>query len=146
MSCEISEAMTKLIRLLVCGDRNWENVRVVRRVLVEIRPDVVIEGEARGADSIAREIAESLRIPVLKYPAQWNRYGRGAGYRRNQQMLDEGNPTHVVAFHDDVYSSKGTRDMMARAMRAGVPTCVVTSWTDELEWHQPSKGFGIDVD
>jgi hypothetical protein len=111
-------------RLLVCGDRNWSNRKLIKDKIKAAKPDVIIEGEARGADSLGRDVANELRIPVLKYPAQWNKHGRAAGPIRNQQMLDEGKPNMVFAFHDDIANSKGTKDMVARAKKAGIKAIV----------------------
>lgn len=36
-------------------------------------------------------------------------------------MLDEGKPTLVLAFHEHIIMSKGTKDMMRRALKAGLP-------------------------
>lgn len=114
-------------RLLICGDRHWRHRGLIRRVLLHAKPDVVIEGEAPGADTLAREIAERLGIPVEKYPAHWTTQGKSAGMRRNQRMLDEGKPTEVIAFHDHIHHSRGTRDMCRRALDAGLKVTVVTS-------------------
>jgi hypothetical protein len=113
------------VRLLVCGDRNWQEPEVIRTWLDRLRPEVVIEGEATGADELAREAAWSLGIPVLGYPAQWDKYGKAAGLLRNQQMIDYGHPTHVLAFHANIDASRGTRDMVVRARRAALPVRIV---------------------
>jgi hypothetical protein len=54
--------------------------------------------------------------------AQWGRYGRAAGPRRNAQMLSEGRPDRVVAFHDHLSASVGTAHMLELARRAGLPS------------------------
>jgi len=113
------------MRLLVCGDRHWTDYNTIRRVIKEYSPEVVIEGEARGADSLARLAAESLNIPVIKFPAQWDLYGRAAGPIRNKQMLEEGKPDMVLAFHDNTQASKGTKNMVMLARKAYIPDVVV---------------------
>lgn len=115
-------------RLLICGDRNWTNREYILGKLRDfvqfegVDVECVIEGEARGADIEGRWAATLVGIPVMQFPADWSRYGRGAGPIRNQQMLDEGKPTLVWAFHRDVSQSKGTKDMVNRARRAGIKT------------------------
>lgn len=113
------------MRLLVCGDRNWADRAAVARFIAEADPEVVIHGAARGADSLAGEEATRLGISVEAYPADWTRYGRAAGPVRNQQMLTEGRPDAVLAFHEDITNSKGTADMVRRARKAGLPVTVV---------------------
>lgn len=66
---------------------------------------------------MAWEWATARGLQVQTYPADWKRLGRKAGPLRNQQMLDEFKPELVLAFP----GGRGTEDMMARAVRAGVP-------------------------
>jgi len=47
---------------------------------------------------------------------EWDKIGKKAGPLRNQRMLDEGKPDLVVAFS----GSGGTKDMVRRAVKAGV--------------------------
>jgi SLOG family YspA-like protein len=119
------------MRLLVCGDRYWNDKQLVQKVLsrlVEESPDsvTVIHGAARGADRIAGEVAKSLGCEVVEFPAQWHSFGRAAGPIRNQKMLDEGAPSAGLAFHDNIEASKGTADMLKRLKRANVPFFVVS--------------------
>lgn len=129
-------------RLLVCGGRtygtrisketgkeevNQEEVDRLFRILDLVRrtirrPLVVIEGEQRGADLLARRWAEENQIEVDPFPADWRKYGKAAGYIRNTQMLREGNPTAVLAFP----GGKGTKMMVDIAHKSGIPTLVLT--------------------
>jgi len=65
---------------------------------------------------LAQEWAEARGVPCEVYLANWAELGRKAGPIRNQQMLDEGRPTLVVAFP----GGRGTADMIRRARSAGV--------------------------
>lgn len=111
--------------MLVCGDRNWDDQWIVTRVLdavtMEDGIDVIIEGCARGADRCAEVWAEACGVPVEHFPAGWDTHGKPAGIIRNQQMLVDGKPELVLAFHDDLEHSKGTGDMVKRARRADIP-------------------------
>lgn len=116
-------------RILVCGSRNWSDrdylEGVLDRALESYGIDVVIHGAARGADTMAGEWASKRGIPVMAFPADWAAHGRAAGPIRNQRMLTEGMPTLVLAFHDDIEASKGTRDMVRRAKQANVRAIVL---------------------
>ena len=89
----------------------------------------VIHGGARGADELGRKWAEQddsdTPVSIEAFPADWDRYGKRAGYIRNQQMLDEGKPDIVLAFRSEG-ESKGTDMMIDLARKAGVPVYVVT--------------------
>ncbi len=82
---------------------------------------LIIDGGAAGADRIACDIANSMGASVgwwhVSCPAQWTK-GKKAGPLRNQQMLDEFHPDLVLAF--PIGESKGTRDMIRRAEKAGI--------------------------
>ena len=107
------------MRVLFCGDREWQDDDLIRWRLELYNPDydTIVHGAARGADRIAGKIAKEMGFNVEAYPANWNRYGKSAGPRRNKQMLDSG--IHKVeAFHDDIENSKGTKNMVIIARRA----------------------------
>ena len=87
----------------------------MQETLDQMEPAEIIPGAARGADQLAGEQAQQRGIPCRAFPAQWNRYGKSAGYRRNEQMLNEGNPDLVVAFPGEV----GTTPMLRTAKQWG---------------------------
>lgn len=127
------------MRVLVCGSRNWHNKEVMYRELdallasgdLSATPSkydstCLIHGACRGADLMAAKWAELHGVRTLAFPADWHKYGRAAGPVRNQKMLDDAMPELVIAFHEDIEQSKGTKDMLARAGRAKVTTWLVS--------------------
>lgn len=103
-------------RVLVCGGRDYSDGVTVMRELLKLDPtSIIVHGAARGADSIARFIAEDLGFRTEAHPADWKKYGKGAGPVRNQAMLDSGIDL-VIAFP----GGTGTKDMTTRARKAGV--------------------------
>jgi len=121
------------MRILICGDRNWNDEKTMEGFFNTL-PDntVIIEGECKGADKMARRQGEKRGFQVLGFPADWNKYGKIAGPIRNIQMLEEGNPDLVVAFHNDLSKSKGTKNMIKQAMDKGVRVKVICSGTQFL--------------
>lgn len=111
------------MRLLVCGSRGYTNHRFMERVVKRLKPDRIIHGGQRGADVMAGEIAAELDIPCDVYMADWDRYGKSAGYRRNRKMLDEGKPDLVVGFFAGV-KTPGTAMMVRIAALELVPVKV----------------------
>ena len=115
------------MRVIVCGGRDYgknpdgsnndAEMDFLFNVLTELlikHPDmVVIQGEARGADRLAKNWAEFINVPVVSFPANWVLYGTLAGPIRNLQMIQEGNPDLVVAFR----GGAGTRNMIKQAMQ-----------------------------
>ena len=108
------------MRLLVCGGRDFSDESLLLSTLdaidAEYEVKLLIHGAARGADTLADRWAADLKIPVLKFPALWDKHGRSAGHIRNTQMLNEGKPTYVVAFK----GGKGTANMVRQAREFGI--------------------------
>lgn len=117
------------MRVLVCGSRFWMNAVAIRSRLAVLPADaVVIHGGARGADRLAEAEAKARGLTVDPYPADWQRFGPAAGPLRNRKMLTVGRPDVVVAFHNAIWTSKGTRNCLKQARRLGIATeLVVTS-------------------
>lgn len=109
------------MRVLVTGGRDYKDKDKVWHELDLLKersstPIVIIEGGATGADAFAAEWARLQGDDPDEYPAAWKQYGKAAGAIRNQQMLDEGKPDVVFAFQ----GGNGTKDMVVRAIKAGV--------------------------
>ena len=113
------------MRVLVCGGRDFNSRAFLELVLdqhigAQGHPDnprdVLIHGAARGADTLAAEWGKSRGLKVIAFPADWKRHGYKAGFIRNQEMLDVGKPTLVIAFP----GGPGTRDMVRRAKKAAI--------------------------
>jgi hypothetical protein len=129
-------------RFLVTGDRDWGNPDVygerealrqydkLRRFLTiwyKVSPDdIMVEGDARGADKLAGSVWLELtgnRDQVEAYPADWTKFKRAAGPIRNRQMITESvkksevdghKLEHAIAFHSHLKDSKGTKDMVVQ--------------------------------
>lgn len=121
-----------MTRVLVCGSRDFNSYRKLRDVLDALHAthaiDTIIEGEAKGADELARFWADHQDPPVTveKYPADWDQFGKSAGPIRNRAMLFQGKPDFVVAFPSGRLSeSKGTRNMVQQARKTKVRVIVV---------------------
>ena len=86
-------------------------------------PPTLIHGDAKGADTLAAEIAAEQGWKVIAMPADWDTHHKAAGPIRNQQMVDM-HPDLVVAFL--MPNSRGTRDCVERALKADIP--VMDGW------------------
>ena len=70
---------------------------------------------------MAGRYARENDIPCRDFPAEWQRYGRSAGYRRNQRMLDERKPDLVVAFP----GGRGTENMVKISRQQGFDVNII---------------------
>lgn len=114
------------MRLLICGSRDLWVPALVTKVVASLANltniEEVIQGGAHGVD----KAAHCASLTVLKrnsreFRADWNTHGKAAGGIRNQRMLDEGKPTHVVGITvKNITESRGTQDMLSRSKDAGL--------------------------
>jgi len=111
------------MRVLVCGSRGF-NDYITMCVALDAMDDVdtIVEGCARGADRLAEQYGQRHDIPVEHHPADWDRFGRGAGFRRNLEMLDS-SVDLVLAFWDG--ESRGTAHTIQMASSRGIDVVVV---------------------
>ena len=119
-------------RILVCGSREWADYDCISDTLYEHQPMVLAHGAARGADRLAGQWAAKNNVPVKEYPANWDGEGRGAGFARNQRMLDQFQPHLVIAFKDALdptLTIGGTEHMVKIAREAGYEVLVVDRYT-----------------
>jgi DNA-binding MurR/RpiR family transcriptional regulator len=111
------------LKVVVSGSRGWTDYAAIRMALAELPArSTIIVGGARGADTLAEEAAHHLGHVVDVYRADWDRYGKRAGYIRNALMLDQ-EPDLVLAFWDG--ESKGTLHTMKEAKRRNIPVEVI---------------------
>lgn len=120
------------LAIIACGDRNWEDRLLLDKTLHELDPEIVIEGNAKGADILAGLWAEREDKIHLVVPARWGLYGGGAGHIRNSQMLimlknQTGVQLAVIAFHNDIENSAGTADMLTQAEDSDIDYVLVSS-------------------
>lgn len=100
--------------LLVVGSREFQNYTLMCYWLdkeINGRKDIcIISGGARGADALAKIYAKARNYEYKEFPAQWNKYGKRAGYIRNEEMhkfISEKKEKKCIAFWDR--KSKGTQ-------------------------------------
>lgn len=136
------------LAVIACGDRHWAEhepyqdppvydnhlVAIVYATLDRLRPQIVISGKAPGADTFAENWAKTREdhCEFEGFPAHWHIYKSGAGPIRNGEMAmrlndlrDEHWETRVVAFHDDILRSRGTKSMLEIAGDHGFPRFIV---------------------
>src|SRR4051812_27973920 len=79
------------MKTVIAGSRGITNYSVVEAAVEHSGFTItqVVSGAAKGVDSLGEEYARRHRIPVNKNPADWSRFGRSAGPKRNKQMAED---------------------------------------------------------
>ena len=112
------------MKLIIAGSRNYydeadffhrmNNIVAKNEWIKEVTE--VVSGSARGADTLGEEWAALYGLSVTKFRADWSKYGRSAGFRRNGEMAEYADG--LVAFWDGL--SPGTRSMIDLAKGRGL--------------------------
>ncbi len=121
----IVEYLENTMKVLVCGCRHWQWFEIIYGRLAKLPSDtIIIEGGASGADRQARGAALDIGLEVVEFPAAWKKHGKAAGPIRNIKMLDA-KPHLVIAFHDDLENSKGTKHLVGEARKRGIEVEII---------------------
>lgn len=111
--------------IIIAGSRDFSDYNIVKKSLKNFliskqtsdKP-IIICGMARGADMLGYRLAKEFKLPLKEFPAEWNRFGKSAGYIRNEQMAkyaQEHENGVLFAFWDG--KSKGTKWMIELARK-----------------------------
>ena len=114
--------MTK--RVVIAGCRDYNNYDEAKEFidysLSRIRKEneiIIVSGGARGADALGERYAKENGFKIELYPAHWEKYGKSAGPKRNEQMAKVADC--VICFWDK--RSPGTKSMIGFAKEYNKP-------------------------
>lgn len=116
------------MKLIIAGSRGITDYNIIRDAVVSSglwkeygKQIEVVCGMARGVDLLGKEFADRNKLTVHKFPADWDKYGKAAGYIRNKQMGDFADI--LLAIWDG--KSRGTKQMIDYMKSLGKPVHVV---------------------
>lgn len=108
-----------MAKVIIAGGRDIVDQSFVNScitsILFEGGVSEVVCGGAKGVDTLGKQWAESMKIPVKMFPADWNKHGKAAGPIRNQEMSEYADV--LVACWDK--TSKGTKHMIDTMLSLG---------------------------
>lgn len=109
------------MRLCIAGSRSFFNKEEIFKIidcyysLETGLPSQVLCGCAPGVDRIGALWAEQHKIPIRFFPANWKKFGKGAGFERNKEMAALANEVLVIRRED----SKGSLHMVGASHDRG---------------------------
>jgi hypothetical protein len=116
---------------IIGGGRDWEMTRQARDWLdwlgLKIPITVVLSGHSGRADMAGEHWATANGVPLRIFPPDWGLYGRGAGPKRNAEMVALAQAAIVFPGH------KGTADLIQQARKRGLKLFLYETS------HQPPK-------
>lgn len=114
--------------IIIAGGRDFSDYELLKQSMSEHFPELVentntkvISGCARGADSLGIKWANEFNKYTYLYPAEWERFGKRAGFMRNVEMSLIGN--YLLAFWDG--KSKGTKHMIEQSEKCNLKIKIV---------------------
>ncbi len=115
------------LKIIVAGSRDFDNYDLLKQKLDFYcqrysSDDIeIVSGAARGADRLGEKYAQDSQLSLKKFLADWDKHGKSAGYRRNEQMAEYANA--AVVFWDG--KSKGSQHMINLAKEQRLNRSVV---------------------
>lgn len=119
------------MKVIVAGSRGFDDYTLLTHELNKLQHisesankfiTEIVSGTARGADKLGERWAEENNVKIKRFPADWNTYGKSAGYIRNQQMAEYADV--LYAFWDG--KSKGTKHMIDLAHKHNLKVRVIS--------------------
>lgn len=117
------------MKVIVAGSRSVNDYGLVKRTIIGcpfMDRDAnieVVSGTARGVDQLGEEVARQNSYKVHRFPADWDRDAKLAGFLRNERMAEFSDA--LIAIWDG--ESKGTKHMIDTMLQRKKPVYVVFS-------------------
>ncbi len=108
------------MKVIIAGSRDFNDYKKLCEycdlMLSNTENVEIVSGTARGADMLGMKYALDRMLVLKEFPADWDTFGKSAGYRRNKQMAEYADA--LIAFWDG--KSKGTKHMIDLAKEHGL--------------------------
>ncbi len=99
------------MRVIISGSRGCMDYQLLLDAITEsgFIPSVIIHGDCPNCpDQLGERYAYENNVPVERFPAEWDLYGKSAGFRRNKDMAKVANA--LISIWDG--KSSGTKNMI----------------------------------
>lgn len=114
-----------MVKIIVAGSRSFSDYELLKEKLDELirgrKNTEIVSGTAKGADLLGEKYARERGFEIKRFPADWDKFGKKAGYLRNEQMAKYANA--CVCFWDG--NSRGTKSMIDLAEKHNLKTFVI---------------------
>ena len=123
------------MKAIIAGSRENIQLKDVEYALIECpfteQIIEVVSGGANGVDKYGEYLAKQYNVPVKQFLADWDKYGKSAGYKRNEEMKDYADG--LISVWDG--KSKGTKNMIELMIRARKPVMVYIPCKDIIRFY-----------
>lgn len=113
-------------RVIIAGSREYSDYETLKDTCDYLLSEkanlgvkiIIISGHAKGADTLGEQYAQERGYDCEIYPAEWDKYGKSAGYKRNVTMAEHANA--CIAFFKSGAKNIGTQLMVNIAKEKGL--------------------------
>jgi len=114
------------MKIIIAGGREFNQFHMMTQkmdiFISKLDEDIeIVSGTANGADKLGEDYANIRNLKIKRFPADWDKYGKGAGYKRNTEMAEYADA--LIAFWDG--ASRGTMHMINIAKKKGLQVRVI---------------------
>ena len=115
-------------RIVIAGCRDYTNYDEAKKHIdfciqnLKNAYDLVfLSGGCRGADTLGEKYAKENGYKIERHPADWGKFGKSAGPKRNREMADAAD--YIICFWDG--KSRGTKTMIEFAKKYNKPLKII---------------------
>ena len=105
------------MKIIIAGGRDFNDYNKLCQIcdhMLQNQQDIeIVSGTAKGADQLGEKYANEKGYKITRFPANWDKHGKAAGYLRNEEMAKYADA--LIAFWDN--KSKGTEHMINLAKK-----------------------------
>ena len=113
------------MKVIIAGSRDFKNYDLLVTkcdTFLKNQSNIqIVSGTANGADKLGEKYAREKGYSIKQFPADWDKFGKSAGYKRNKEMADYADS--IIAFWDG--KSKGTKHMIDLAEKSNLKIRIV---------------------
>lgn len=112
-----------MMNITIGGCRDFDDYDIFKKFVGECvksinTPEkvIILSGHCSGADEMAERFAKECGLALEIFPAEWKKYGKAAGPKRNKEMVEKSDI--IIAFWDG--KSKGTKNLIDLAKKKDI--------------------------
>ena len=116
-----------MIKEIIAGGRDFNDYKKLEKKCLNRlekysqKEVTIVSGGAIGTDKLGEKFAKKFGLSIERHLADWDYYGKLAGYRRNKEMAEKADI--LIAFWDG--DSRGTQDMIRQARGEGLVVHII---------------------
>jgi hypothetical protein len=106
------------MKTIIAGSRTIHTLNLVTTAVARSQFTIteVVSGGAKGVDTLAMTFAHNNQLPLTVMRADWDKFGKSAGFKRNAEMANYADA--LIAVWDG--QSRGTLHMINIAKERGL--------------------------